>query len=124
MHPTGAGAYIAYFILLDFFARILAGSKFSLLGRLGGFIATSCFDETKPRAGRPKQFACCCGLLFSLMGSLFYLLGSYSNLDFSQFIGAAFMGMLACASGMEGFLDFCLGCVFFRLGVQLGIFPK
>jgi glutaredoxin len=112
------GIYVAYAIWLDFLLRLLGGARISLLGRIAMLIASPM--EPHPRAGRPKQFATMCGVLFSFLGSLFYFL-SFRG---SDYIGAAFMGMLACASGMEGFLDFCLGCVFYRMGIELGLISK
>lgn len=118
LYWTPYGSYIAYFLFLDFCLRILAGSFLSPLGRIGG-ILVAC-KEPKPRMGRPKQFAACCGFTFSLLGSLFYTL----SFPYSPIVGAVFMGGLAIACGLEGFFDFCLGCVFFRIGIQIGVFPK
>lgn len=117
-HWKDWGAYIAYGILLDFVLRLFAGARASPLGRLAAVLALPL--EPQPRAGRPKQFASMCGLMFSFFGSLFFIL----NFPGSNIIGAFFMGGLAIATGMEGFLDFCLGCFFFRIGMELGLIPK
>lgn len=108
-------SYIAYILFFDFILRLLAGSRFSLLGRIATLLTMPL--EPKPRHGRPKQFATMCGVMFSGLGSLFFLLG----IDYA---GTAFMGGLAIASGMEGFLDFCVGCVMFKYGIKLGLIPK
>jgi glutaredoxin-related protein len=108
------GEYIAYGLAVDFFLRILGGTCLSPFGRIACVIGT-CIGQ-KPRVGRPKQFASCCGLLFALLGSIFYIL----PFSICTVIGSVFMGMLAIATGMEGFLDFCVGCVIFRWGVQIG----
>jgi glutaredoxin len=110
------GAYFAYVILFDFFMRILAGSFLSPLGRIAG-VLVSCW-EPKPRMGKPKQFAACCGFTFALLGSLFYSL----SFDHHNLVGAGSMAMLSIACGMEGFIDFCLGCFFFKIGIQIGVF--
>jgi hypothetical protein len=112
---TSWGQYISYYLVMDFVLRILAGGKFSLLGNLATLL-TTCLEK-EPRSGRPKQFACMCGLIFSLLGATFYAAGF-------PIVGSIFIAGLAAASGMEGFLDFCLGCVFFRIGIQCGIIPK
>ena len=109
------GPYISYYLVLDFVLRILAGSKLSPLGRLATLLTI--FMEPDKRAGRPKQFASMCGLMFSLLGAAFYAAG----IDIA---GSVFIAGLAGASGMEGFADYCLGCVFFRIGIQVGIIPK
>lgn len=110
--------YIAYFLLLDFIVRVLGGLKVSPLGVLATQIGS--LIGSKPRAGRPKQFAALCGTMFSFLGSLFYFLG----FSVSTYIGQGFMLGLAIASGMEGLIDFCLGCYFFKIGIQLGIFQS
>ena len=112
------GKCIAYYLLLDFVLRFLGGSRFSPIGRVAMVLATSA--KKQPRVGRPKQFASVCGISFSLLGSVFYAM----PVPYSDYIGAAFIGMLGMATGMEGFLDFCLGCVFFRIFVHLGLFAK
>jgi hypothetical protein len=112
------GRYVAYGLLFDFILRLLAGAKVSFLGRIAMVLA-SC-KEPKPRHGRPKQFATMCGIMFSGLGSLFYVL----PFPYHDYIGIGFMAALAIASGMEGFLDFCLGCVFFKYGILLGVIPK
>ena len=109
------GHYIAYILFLDFVLRLFAGSRLSLLGRIAMLLTQPL--EPKPRHGRPKQFATMCGVMFSGLGSLFYLL----NINYA---GMTFMGALTVASGMEGFADYCLGCVMFKYGIKLGLIPK
>jgi len=112
------GPYIAYGVWLDFFLRILAGTCLSPLGRLATVLTWPM--EPKPRVGRPKQFAACCGFLFAMCGSVSYLV----NFPSHTITGSVFMGMLAIATGMEGVFDFCLGCAFFKIGIQLGLIPQ
>jgi glutaredoxin 3 len=108
--------YVTYAIAIDFVLRLLGGAKFSVFGRVGMLLA--CPLDPNPRMGRPKQFATCCGIIFSWLGSLFYLM----HFPCHDIVGSVFMGGLAGAAFMEGFLDFCVGCVFFRIGIKLGIF--
>jgi hypothetical protein len=108
--------YVTYAIAIDFFLRLLGGGKFSVLGRVAMLLASPL--NPKPRMGRPKQFATCCGIIFSWLGSLFYLV----HFPGHDIVGSVFMGGLAGAAFMEGFLDFCVGCVFFRIGIKVGIF--
>lgn len=112
------GRYIGYALFFDFVLRLLAGSRLSIVGRIATVLAMPL--EPKPRHGRPKQFATMCGVVFSGLGSLFYVL-DFPNHDY---VGTAFMGGLAIASGMEGFLDFCVGCVMFKYGIKLGLIRK
>jgi len=115
--PSSWGPYLAYYLVLDFVLRILAGAKLSVLGRLATLLTL--FVKPDPRAGRPKQFASMCGLMFSLLGAAFYASGLLNGI-----VGSVFIAGLALACGMEGFADYCLGCVFFRIGIQCGIIPK
>jgi hypothetical protein len=117
----GAGQwakYVAYSIVMEFVLRFLGGAKFSILGNLA-FILTYPW-EPKPRYGGLKQFAACCVSAFSSLGSLFFLVPFPCH----DIVAAVFMGMLAVACGMEGCLDFCLGCVFFKMGIKLGLIPN
>jgi len=109
------GRYIAYGIFFDFVLRLLGGAGVSLVGRIGMLLVSQM--PPKPRLGRPKQFATICGIIFSGLGSLFYVW----QFPHHDIVGSVFMGGLAIATGMEGFLDFCVGCVFFRIGVELGL---
>ncbi|CAJ1952180.1 unnamed protein product [Cylindrotheca closterium] len=64
--------YVAYAIAVDFVLRLLGGAKFSVFGRFAMLLALPL--DPIPRMGRPKQFATCCGICFSGLGSLFFLL--------------------------------------------------
>jgi hypothetical protein len=115
---TPWGHYIAYGLVLDFILRFIGGGGIAPLGILASIPVK--FLEPNPRAGRPKQFASMCGLMFSALGAIFYSV----PIPYNDYIGSVFIGILAICTGMEGFLDFCLGCVFFRIGIQLKIIPK
>lgn len=39
-------------------------------------------------------------------------------------MGLFFSVALACAAGLEGFLGFCLGCVFFGYAIRFKLLPK
>lgn len=114
--------YLGYALFIDFVPRLLGGAKWSVLGTLAMLLTKDL--EPKLRHGRPKQFATLCGVLFSGLGSLFFLLGSLLSLPWACHTGTALFGGLAMASGMEGFLDFCVGCLIFKWGMRLGLIPK
>mmetsp|Transcript_33861 Transcript_33861/g.70391 ORF Transcript_33861/g.70391 Transcript_33861/m.70391 type:complete len:380 (-) Transcript_33861:46-1185(-) len=111
------GRYLAVGLLVDFAIRLVAGSSLSPLGMNATFITS--FFKPDFRPGPPKQFAAFCGLFFSLLGTLFYFL----TFDGHDIVGAIWMAMLAFAAGLEGFLDFCLGCLFYGFGIQFGLIP-
>ncbi|CAB9506706.1 Glutaredoxin [Seminavis robusta] len=112
------GQIIAYYLVLDFILRIVGGARWAPVGIIAAVPVK--VWEPKPRSGRPKQFASMCGFMFSFLGSVFYLI----PFPYHDYIGSIFIAILAICCGMEGFLDFCLGCVFFRIGLQLGLIPK
>jgi tellurite resistance protein TehA-like permease/glutaredoxin len=109
--------YISVGLLIDFILRMCVGSSASPLGMVATLVTSPFRPQFKP--GPPKQFAAFCGTFFSLMGTIFYFVGFEGH----QYVACAFMAGLAVASGMEWALDFCLGCLFYSLGIQFGIFP-
>jgi glutaredoxin 3 len=115
---TTWGPLIAAGILLDFTLRIIAGPRLSLINKVACFLTKAW--EPKLRLGRPKQFAACCGFLFAFLSTVCFCIPFPAH----EYLGAVFILGLAIATGMEGFFDFCLGCVFFKVGMQLGIIPK
>lgn len=108
--------YIAYVITLDYFLRLLGGAPVSLIGR-AAMLLTIPFDP-EPRLGRPKQFATILGLFIAVAGSICYL----AEFPHHDYVGSAFFGVLAIASFLEGFLDYCIGCAIFRFGAKLRLF--
>lgn len=113
------GRYICYGLFFDFVLRLLGGARISVIGRIAIFITL--LLEPKRRHGRPKQFATFCGVIISGLASFFYLLDIFPAHDY---VAVGLMGCLAIFAGMEGFLDFCVGCVIFKYGIQLGLIKK
>jgi glutaredoxin 3 len=108
-------AWLAAYLLLDFFSRMLIGSSLSILGMVATVIVAPIEPQFKP--GPPKQFAACCGLIFSLIATCLYFTDNIVA-------GAVILGLLAGAAGLEGFCDFCLGCIFFSWGIRFKIIPS
>jgi hypothetical protein len=114
-HQEVWGAWISAFLLIDFLTRMMVGSSLSVLGMVGTLISSPFQPQFRP--GPPKQFASFCGVCFSLVATCCYFTGN-------EVYGAIVLGGLAVAAGMEGFLDFCLGCVFFALGIRFNLIPN
>ena len=114
LHEEDAGAYLAVFLLIDFFTRFVVGSSLSVLGMIATVITAPYTPRFKP--GPPKQFAAFCGVCFSAVAVACYFNGH-------EVWGAVVIAMLACASGLEGFIGFCLGCLFYGWGIQFGLIP-
>lgn len=108
--------YVAYVVAIDFLLRLLGGARVSVFGRIAMFAAYP-FDPV-PRMGKPKQFATCLGFLFSALASVAFL----APFPYNDYVGSGFMAALALATGMEGFADFCVGCLIFKICVKLGLF--
>lgn len=111
-HRTGK--WIAAFLLLDFTIRLFVGSSMSPLGMIGSLLASPFKPQFKP--GPPKQFAASCGTMFTLIATCCFFTGH--NIP-----AACVMGGLLGAAALEGFFDFCLGCVFYGLGIRFGLIP-
>jgi glutaredoxin len=109
--------YLAAFLVIDFMLRLTVGSFLSPLGIIATFLATPFEPDFRP--GPPKQFAAFCGVMFSTLATLFY----FWDFEYHEIVGAIWIGMLAGAAGLEAFFDYCLGCVFFGLGIQFGVLP-
>jgi glutaredoxin 3 len=108
------GEWIAAFLLGDFFLRVLSGASLSLIAQLAVLLTATKPPDLRP--GPPKQFASACGLLFSLLATILYFTSM-------KIAGSVVCAMLALATGLEGFFDFCLGCFFFSKCIQYGIVP-
>ena len=96
----------------DFTLRLLAGSQVAPLAQVGGVLASLANLTPIPRPGAPKQFASLCGTMFSGLGAAFYWNGNPT-------VGGGFLAVLALCAGMEGGIDFCLGCKFFAIGESI-----
>eukprot|EP01041_Mallomonas_annulata_P011269 gene11269-23576_t len=99
-------------LAIDFFIRIIAGAQVSPIG----ILATGLSSFFKPRfnPGPPKQFAAFCGFFMACLACGLYL--SDQRLG-----GVVVLGALIFPTGLEGFLDFCLGCWMFGWGIRLGL---
>lgn len=109
--------WIAVSLLVDFLIRMTVGSFLSPLGMIGSVIAAP--FEPDFRAGPPKQFASLCGVMFTTLSTVFF----FVHFKDHDIVGAVWIAMLAGAAGLEGFLDFCLGCLFYGFGIQFGLIP-
>lgn len=88
-------------------------------------MAERCIPGCKPKfvTGAPKQFASSVGIMFSGLAALFLLLAPEHGLAF-KWIGVFWLVGLLGAVALNGFVDFCLGCVFFAWGIRFKVFPK
>lgn len=101
-----------------FLARVLAGPRFSPLGRLVTQVITPRVQrEHRFVPGPPKRFAQGMGLTFSAGALVAQLLGV------TPLAVVLMVGLLGAAS-LEAFAGYCLGCVIFNRLMRWGIIPE
>lgn len=92
-------------LVYGFLARVLAGPRFSPLGRLvTGVIAPRLPFEGRTVTGAPKRFAQGVGLAFSSASAVAFLFGAST-------VGVVVISMLIAAATLEAAFGLCLGCV-------------
>ena len=105
-------------LTFGFWARVLAGPKFSPLGRIATQVVTPALKiNHKFVAGPPKRFAQGVGVVFSTTASILWATGS---------LGAAqiVIAMLVVAASFEAFLAICFGCIMFAGLMRIGVVPE
>lgn len=111
-------AWLLVPLTYGFLARVLAGPRFSPLGRLAVDVITPRVRiEHRFVAGPPKRFAQSMGLAFTATASVLSLLG----LEGASQVTIA---MLVFAASLEAALGFCLGCAIFAQLMKVGLVPE
>ena len=101
-----------------FLARVLAGPTFSPLGLVATRLVVPRLGRpVRPVPGPPKRFAQAIGLSFS--GAALLLA---AVLHEERAADVLLLGLVG-AAGLEAFLNYCLGCRIFALGMRLGVVP-
>jgi len=100
-----------------FLARVLAGPRFSPLGRLVTEVITPRLHvEHRFVPGPPKRFAQGVGVAFSGGALLAWGLGAHTA-------SVVLIAGLVVAAGLESIFAFCLGCVVFNRLMRWGVIP-
>ena len=102
-----------------FLARVLAGPRFSPLGRLVTEVITPRLTNVQHKfvAGPPKRFAQGVGLAFS--GGVLIALAFGAGT-----VATVLIAGLVVAATLESVFAFCLGCVVFRQLMKWGVVPE
>lgn len=109
--------WILAVLAIGFFLRVLAGPRFSPLGRFAvNVVAPRVSKQPKLVAGPPKRFAQTIGLAFSSTAAVLWLNGSASA-------AVVVVAMLTVAASLEAFVGLCLGCVMFAQLIRWGLIP-
>jgi hypothetical protein len=105
-------------LVYGFWARVLAGPRFSPLGLLATKIVAPRLGPPRFVAGPPKRFAQAMGVAFSTTALVLWF-------GFSEHAATwVVLGMLVVAASLEGFLAYCLGCRIFGLLMKWGVIPE
>ncbi|MEY4172838.1 MAG: hypothetical protein RI900_3 [Actinomycetota bacterium] len=102
-----------------FLARVLAGPRFSPLGRLVTEVITPRLGRVEHRfvAGPPKRFAQGVGFAFSGGALVAVAAGAPS-------VAVVLIAGLAIAATLEAAFSFCLGCMVFGQLMRWGVIPQ
>jgi hypothetical protein len=104
-------------LAFGFLARVLAGPRFSPLGRLVTEVVTPRLRrEHRFVPGPPKRFAQGIGLVFSGGALLAWALGA-------PVVAVVLIAGLVVAASLEAFAGVCLGCIMFGYLMRWGIIP-
>ena len=110
--------WVLAIIAAGFLARVLAGPRFSPLGRLVTQVITPRLPG--PHAivpGSPKRFAQAVGLTFSGGALIAHLAGA-------EVVAVILIVGLVAAASLESFLAYCLGCMMFTKLMAWGVVPE
>ena len=101
-----------------FWARVLTGPTLSPLGWSAQNLIAPRLGERRPVPGPPKRFAQAIGTLFSTTALILALIvGAHTA-------GAAVLGVLILAAGLESLAGVCLGCTMFAWLIRAGWVPE
>ena len=104
-------------LAFGFLARVLAGPRFSPLGRLVTEVITPRLrGDHRLVPGPPKRFAQGVGLVFSGGALLAWALGA-------PVVSVVLIVGLVVAASLEAFAGVCLGCIVFGYLMRWGIIP-
>jgi tellurite resistance protein TehA-like permease/glutaredoxin len=102
-------------LAIDYTLRLVFGGSVSVIGMTAA--ALSARYPPIYAAGPPKHFAIFCCVFLSAWSAGLYIAGYPVG-------GAVIIVVLAAAVGMEGLLDFCVGCFVFSYLLKFGLVSK
>lgn len=108
---------LAAVMALGFALRVLAGPRFSPLGRLAAQGIAPRLGEAVLVPGPPKRFAQTIGLAFTAAAALALALGATP-------LGLGLLAVLSVFALLESALGFCAGCWAFAQLMRIGLIPE
>ncbi|WP_431841153.1 DUF4395 domain-containing protein [Calidifontibacter indicus] len=103
---------------VGFALRVVAGPRFSPLGRLAAQVIAPRLGTAIPTAGPPKRFAQAIGLSFTTAAALAWLVFDAHTL------GLVLLAVLLVFATLEAVLGFCAGCYVFGHLMRWGVVPE
>ena len=109
--------WLTLVLFVGFLLRLGWGPRFSPLGRLAVHVIAPRLGTPRLVPGPPKRFAQGIGTVVTGLAAVLWL-------TTGSVVGpAVLLGILVVASGLEAFLNFCLGCWIFARLMSWGIIP-
>ena len=105
-------------LVLGFAARVAAGPRFSLLGRLATQVIAPRLGPPKRVPGPPKRFAQALGLVLTIAA---VIAGPILGVDL---VARALVGVLVVFATLESVVGFCAGCWLFARLMDWGLVPE
>ena len=105
-------------IAVGFLARVLAGPRFSPLGRLATRVVASRLGPPKLVPGPPKRFAQAVGLTLTTVASVLGLALGWTG------TALGLVAVLLLFALLESVVGFCAGCWAFGHLMRLGVIPQ
>ena len=104
-------------LALGFWARVLAGPRFSPLAQLATKVVAPRLGPPRDVAGPPKRFA-------QGMGAAITTLGVAALASGWSTVTAVLLAALVVAATLEAALGLCIGCRIFALLIRAGVVPE
>ncbi|GAB3747604.1 DUF4395 domain-containing protein [Microlunatus parietis] len=109
--------WLIVLLAIGFAARVAAGPRFSLLGRLATQVIAPRLGLPKFVPGPPKRFAQAIGLVLTTAAAVL-------SLGFGLTLaGTVLIAILLIFAALESVVGFCAGCWLFALLMRTGIIP-
>ena len=106
--------WLSVLMAVGFALRVLAGPRFSPLGRLAASVLAPRLGEPRLVSGAPKRFAQGVGLAFTLGASVAWALGAAT-------VAVVLLSVLLVFAALEAVVGFCAGCYVFGHLIRLGV---
>ncbi|GAB3584957.1 DUF4395 domain-containing protein [Calidifontibacter terrae] len=110
--------WLTLLLVAGFALRVMAGPRFSPLGRLAASVIAPRLGQPKIVAGAPKRFAQTVGLAFSAAAAIAWIgFGAHA-------VAVVLLAVLLVFAALESVVGFCAGCFVFGYLMRWGVVPE